>query len=59
MASFQVIDGFEMQQTAAEPLLTDPVAMSFDADGRLFIAEMNDYSEQATEHLVGSNAGRF
>lgn len=51
MASFQVIDGFEMQQTAAEPLLTDPVAMSFDADGRLFIAEMNDYSEQATEHL--------
>ena len=51
MASFQVIDGFEMQQTAAEPLLTDPVAMSFDADGRLFVAEMNDYSEQATEHL--------
>lgn len=51
MASFQVIDGFEIQQTAAEPLLTDPVAMSFDADGRLFVAEMNDYSEQATEHL--------
>jgi len=51
MASFQVVDGFEMQQTAAEPLLTDPVAMSFDADGRLFVAEMNDYSEQATEHL--------
>ena len=51
MASFQVVDGFEMQQTAAEPLLTDPVAMSYDADGRLFVAEMNDYSEQATEHL--------
>lgn len=51
MKSFQVIDGFEIQQTAAEPLLTDPVAMSFDADGRLFVAEMNDYSEQATEHL--------
>ena len=51
MASFQVIDGYELQQTAAEPLLTDPVAMSFDADGRLFVAEMNDYSEQATEHL--------
>lgn len=49
--SFQVIDGFEIQQTASEPLLTDPVAMSFDADGRLFVAEMNDYSEQATEHL--------
>lgn len=51
MTSFQVVDGYELQQTAAEPLLTDPVAMSFDADGRLFVAEMNDYSEQATEHL--------
>ncbi len=51
MASFQVVDGYELQQTAAEPLLTDPVAMSFDAEGRLFVAEMNDYSEQATEYL--------
>ena len=51
LASFQVADGFEMQLTAAEPLVTDPVAMSFDADGRLFVAEMLDYSEQATEHL--------
>ena len=51
LKSFQVIEGFEIQQTAAEPLLTDPVAMSYDADGRLFVVEMNDYSEQATEHL--------
>jgi len=51
LTSFQVADGFEMQLTAAEPLVTDPVAMAFDADGRLFVAEMLDYSEQATEHL--------
>ena len=51
LATFQVVDGFEIQQTAAEPLVSDPVAMSFDADGRLFVAEMRDYSEQATEHL--------
>jgi putative membrane-bound dehydrogenase-like protein len=49
--SFQVADGFEMQLTAAEPLVTDPVAMSFDADGRLYVVEMKDYSEQADDSL--------
>ncbi|MFN9036880.1 MAG: PVC-type heme-binding CxxCH protein, partial [Planctomyces sp.] len=44
-------EGFELQQTAAEPLVMDPVAMSFDEDGRLFVAEMRDYSEQDKEHL--------
>lgn len=51
LSTFQVIDGFEMQQIASEPLVTDPVAMSFDADGRLFVAEMRDYSEQDKESL--------
>ena len=51
LSTFEVIEGFEMQQIAAEPLVTDPVAMSFDADGRLFVAEMRDYSEQDKEHL--------
>jgi putative membrane-bound dehydrogenase-like protein len=50
-ASFETASGFKMQLTAAEPLVTDPVAMCFDADGRLFVVEMNDYSEQAEEHL--------
>jgi len=51
LSTFQVIDGFEMQQIAAEPLVTDPVAISFDSDGRLFVAEMRDYSEQDKENL--------
>ncbi|MFN9720236.1 MAG: PVC-type heme-binding CxxCH protein, partial [Planctomycetota bacterium] len=51
LQTFQVIDGFEIQQTAAEPLVTDPVAMSFDADGRMFVVEMRDYSEQDQEAL--------
>ena len=36
----------ELQLVAAEPLVTDPVAMSFDADQRLYVVEMKDYSEQ-------------
>lgn len=51
LSTFRVAAGFELQQAAAEPLVTDPVAMAFDADGRLFVVEMRDYSEQATERL--------
>lgn len=51
LAKFDTAPGYVVQRTAAEPLVTDPVAMSFDADGNLYVAEMKDYSEQATEHL--------
>ena len=32
-----------MQLVAAEPLVTDPVAITYDESGRAFICEMNDY----------------
>ncbi|MFO1483738.1 MAG: PVC-type heme-binding CxxCH protein [Verrucomicrobiaceae bacterium] len=41
--TFHVLDGFEMQLIAAEPLITDPVAITYDADGRAYVCEMNDY----------------
>lgn len=47
--SFQVKPGFEMQLVAAEPLVVDPVAFDFDEEGRLFVAEMRDYSERRDE----------
>ena len=49
--SFKLVEGFQIRQTAAEPLVTDPVAMSFDPDGRLYVAEMKDYSEQENDFL--------
>ena len=42
-AGFRVLDGFDMQLLAAEPLLTDPVAIAYDEFGRAYVAEMNDY----------------
>src|SRR5205814_441765 len=36
---------------ASEPNVASPVALSFDENGRLFICEMRDYSEQDKEHL--------
>ena len=42
-SSFVVQDGFRMQLIAAEPLITDPVAIAYDENGRAYVVEMNDY----------------
>ncbi|HZE96586.1 MAG TPA: c-type cytochrome [Planctomycetota bacterium] len=43
LKSFQVAPGFRLELVAAEPLVHEPVALSFDADGRLWVAEMRGY----------------
>lgn len=51
LKTFEVLDGFRIQRMAAEPLVASPVAMSFDENGRLFVVEMIDYSEQDHDNL--------
>ena len=51
LKSFEVADGFSMQLTASEPTVVDPIAMSFDEFGRLYVVEMRDYSEQEHDML--------
>jgi putative membrane-bound dehydrogenase-like protein len=46
LSTFQIRPGFNLEIAAAEPLVMDPVAMSFDEDGRLYVIEMRDYSER-------------
>ncbi len=48
---FDVVDGFDVKLVAAEPLVFDPVAFSFDTKGQLWVVEMCDYSEQDKERL--------
>lgn len=48
--TFHVLDGFEMQLIAAESLVTDPVAITYDEDGRAYVCEMNDYPYTDKEH---------
>ncbi|MEX0711295.1 MAG: PVC-type heme-binding CxxCH protein [Pirellulales bacterium] len=43
LAAFQTRDGFRMDLLAAEPLVTDPVAMEYDENGRALVVEMSDY----------------
>jgi putative membrane-bound dehydrogenase-like protein len=51
LATFEVKPGFRMELVAAEPLVRDPIAMSFDEQGRLFIVEMRGYSEERDENI--------
>jgi len=41
--TFKLIDGMKIELVAGEPLVTSPVDMAFDEDGRLWVCEMNDY----------------
>ncbi len=49
--TFKVRPGFHVELAAAEPNVIDPIAMCFDADGRMFVVEMRDYSERRAEKL--------
>lgn len=42
-ATVRLQDGFRLELLAAEPLVTDPVAMVYDENGRAYVVEMNDY----------------
>ncbi len=42
-ATFRIAKGFRVELVACEPEVVDPVALAFDEDGRLFVAEMRGY----------------
>lgn len=48
---FHIARGYRVELAAAEPLVVDPIAAAFDAEGRLYVVEMRDYSEQETQQL--------
>ncbi|HRI15075.1 MAG TPA: FG-GAP-like repeat-containing protein [Verrucomicrobiota bacterium] len=43
LRSFRVPTGFRVELVAAEPLVQDPVAFDWGADGKLWVVEMRDY----------------
>jgi len=57
LKAFHVLPGFRIELVAAEPLVRDPVDVVFDADGRLYVAEMIPYAEGSTSKF-GSPRGR-
>lgn len=51
LSTFAIKPGLRLELVAAEPLVVDPIAMSFDENGRLYVVEMRDYSERRPERL--------
>ncbi|WPP51213.1 DUF7133 domain-containing protein [Catalinimonas niigatensis] len=43
LLTFQLEEGFRIELVASEPLIKDPVAMTFDSRGRIWVAEMQGY----------------
>ena len=43
LMAFHLRPGFEIELVAAEPLVADPVAIAWGADGKLWVVEMGDY----------------
>lgn len=43
MKTFKIAAGYRVELIAAEPLVHDPIAMSVDPDGRLWVCEMRDF----------------
>ena len=42
--SIQMRAGFQVELVAAEPLVRDPIAISFDENGRMFVVEFPEYN---------------
>ncbi|MCG8650471.1 MAG: sulfatase-like hydrolase/transferase, partial [Pirellulales bacterium] len=43
LQSLRIEPGYEIELVAAEPLVFDPVAITFDQDGKMFVVEYGDY----------------
>ena len=57
LATFRVPKGFRVELAACEPAVVDPVAMAFDEDGRLYVAEMHGYN--STTAPVDETSGKI
>jgi putative membrane-bound dehydrogenase-like protein len=43
LATMHPVEGYHLELVAAEPLVQDPVAIDFDADGRMYVVEMRAF----------------
>lgn len=52
--------GFRLELLAAEPLVTDPVALEYDENGRAYVVEMSDYPhvDKAADKPFAEAAGQ-
>jgi len=60
LATFRFADSRLMAElVAAEPRVSSPVALAWDAEGRLFVAEMRDYPNAMEGGQIISESGQY
>ncbi|MFY0712570.1 cytochrome C [Seonamhaeicola sp. NFXS20] len=45
MKTFYLPEGYKVELVASEPMVDEPVAIAWDGDGRMYVAEMNTYMQ--------------
>lgn len=50
LQTFEVVEGFQVELFAAEPLVRDPVGMEIDEEGRLYVVEDPGYPENPDKY---------
>lgn len=58
-ATFTIESGFELELVASDPMVQDPVALAFDGNGRIWVAEMKGYMPDIDAKLEASTYGRI
>jgi len=58
-ATFRLEPGLRIELVASEPLVEDPVAMTFDAEGRLWVVEMRGFMPELEGSSDESPIGRI
>ncbi len=59
LETFALADGFSAELVAAEPFVHDPVALAFDGNGRIWVAEMRGYMPDIDGHGEDQPTGRI
>src|SRR5687768_13711488 len=57
--AYKVADGFEIELAAAEPLIEAPVAIDFDNQGRIWVAEMRGFMRDLSSTGDEAPSGRI
>lgn len=58
-STFRLVQGLRIELVASEPMIEDPVAMTFDEDGRLWVVEMRGFMMDIDRNGVEQPVGRI
>ncbi len=59
LATFQLVPGLRIELVAGEPLVEDPVVITFDEDGRLWVVEMRGFMPDIDGNGEDARIGRI